>query len=313
VMMLVAFAGLGLSVLGLSADTVSGRFGLRSDDWPTTYSWMTDNAPPGGFRVLWVGDPNVLPADAKVANGVGFALTRDGAGDARVSWGAPAQHADRVLAEMIDAASSGGTVRFGHLTAPAGVRYIVFVERAAPTSGAFGRDEHAISDALARQLDLTLSRVDGSAVVYQNDAWMPARAIVPAGDSSIAIDGADPQAAAVRSEFDGVAGVPATAGRTSAVGPGTLLWSEAASPHWSATVDGRRVVRRDAFGWTNAFALDTAAPVRVRYSGSATVAAVRIGAIALWIVACGLWFATRRGRRERARADRPPIETPVPS
>ena len=42
--MIAAFAGLGLSVVGLAADTLSGRFGLRADDWPSTYSWMTDNA-----------------------------------------------------------------------------------------------------------------------------------------------------------------------------------------------------------------------------------------------------------------------------
>ena len=83
VVVIASFAGLALAVVGLSADSLSGRFGLRADDWPSTYSWMTDNAPPGGFRVLWVGDPNVLPADAKVVGDVGFALTRNGVGDAR--------------------------------------------------------------------------------------------------------------------------------------------------------------------------------------------------------------------------------------
>ncbi|HEY5076458.1 MAG TPA: hypothetical protein VIJ48_03050, partial [Acidimicrobiia bacterium] len=192
VVMIVSFAGLALAVVGLSADTVSGRFGLRADDWPSTYSWMTDNAPPGGFRVLWVGDPNVLPADAKVVGDVGFALTRNGAGDARASWAAPEQHADRVLAGMIDAASSGSTVRLGHLLAPAGVRYIAFVSRAAPSSGLFGRDETAISDALARQLDLTLSRIDDSGTVYDNDAWIPMRAVVPPGNTAVQVDGRDP-------------------------------------------------------------------------------------------------------------------------
>ena len=45
-----------------------------SDDWAATYSWMSDNPPPGGFRVLWVGDPTILPADAKVVGDTGFAL-----------------------------------------------------------------------------------------------------------------------------------------------------------------------------------------------------------------------------------------------
>ncbi len=127
IMMIVAFAGLALAVVGLSADTFSGRYGLRADDWPGTYSWMSDNVPAGGFRVLWIGDPAILPADAKVAGDVGFALTRSGPGDARVSWSAPEQHADRILAGMIAAASAKTTVRLGHLLAPAGVRYVAFV------------------------------------------------------------------------------------------------------------------------------------------------------------------------------------------
>ncbi len=80
IMMVVAGAGLALAVVGLAADTLSGRFSLHADDWPGTYSWMADNVPAGGFRVLWVGDPNVLPVDAKVVGDVGFALTRDGVG-----------------------------------------------------------------------------------------------------------------------------------------------------------------------------------------------------------------------------------------
>ena len=296
VVMIAAFAGTGLAVIGLAADTVSGRFGLHADDWPSTYSWMADNAPAGGFRVLWVGDPNVLPADAKVVGDVGFALTRNGPGDARASWAAPEQHADRVLAGMIDAAASGTTVRLGHLLAPAGVRYIAFVRRAAPGSGAFGRDETRLDDALARQLDLTLSRVDDSGLVYDNDAWIPTRAVVPPGNTGVQVDGRDPPAAAVRSDAAGVAGVAATAGTTSAAGPGTLLWSEAANPRWVATANGRRLVRRDAFGWTNAFALDAHAPVHVRYAGTGALSIARFAEIAIWLATAVLWFATRRRR-----------------
>ena len=150
--------------------------------------------------MLWVGDPNVLPADAKVVGDVGFALTNNGVGDARASWAAPEQRADRVLAGMIDAAAAGSTVRLGHLLAPAGVRYIAFVRRAAPGSGAFGRDETRLNDALGRQLDLTLSRIDDSGVVYDNDAWIPMQAVVPPKNTGVQVDGRDPQAAAVRSE-----------------------------------------------------------------------------------------------------------------
>ena len=108
---------------------------------------------------------------------------------------------------------------------------------------------------------LTLSRIDDSGVVYDNDAWIPMQAVVAPKSTGVQVDGRDPQAAAARSEADGVAGVAAKAGTTSAIGPGTLLWSQAANPRWVATVNGRRVIRRDAFGWTNAFALDSHAPV----------------------------------------------------
>ena len=114
---------------------------------------------------------------------------------------------------MIDAAASGSTVRLGHLLAPAGVRYIVFVRRAAPeqrTRSAATRPRSATRS--RRQLDLTLSRVDDSGVVYDNDAWIPMRAVVPPGNTAVQVDGRDPQAAAVRSEADGVVGVPATSG-----------------------------------------------------------------------------------------------------
>jgi GT2 family glycosyltransferase len=308
-LMIVAFAGLGLSVVGLSADTMSGRFGLRADDWPTTYSWMADNAPPGGFRVLWVGDPNVLPAAAKTTGDIGYALTRNGAVDARASWAAPEQRGDRVFAGMLGAAASGSTVRLGHLVAPAGVRYIAFVRRAAPGSGALGRDETTLGDALARQLDLTLSHVDDFAVVYDNDAWIPTRAVVPPGNTVVRVSGSDPQAAAIRSEAGAVVGAGAPSGTTNAIGPGTLLWSEAASSHWIATANGRRAVRSDAFGWTNAFALDAHAPVHVRYAGSVLVSLTRVAAIVIWIVVAALWFATRR--RESSEDPPPSAESPV--
>jgi GT2 family glycosyltransferase len=296
VMMIVAGLGLVLAVVGLAADTFSGRFGLHGDDWPTTFAWMTDNPPAGGFRVLWVGDPNILPADAKTVGDIGFATTRDGAGDARALWAAEEQHGDHVLGDMLASASAGTTERLGHLLAPAGVRYVVFLERAAPNSGPFGRDETAIADALGRQLDLTLSRVDNYGVVYDNEAWMPMHAVVPPDGASAQYTNSDPQEAAVRSEKDGVVGVNAPAGRTAAVGPGTLLWSESANGKWKASSNGKTVARQDAFGWTNAFSLDGNAPVHVHYDGSALTSLARVAAVVLWLAVVALWLLTARHR-----------------
>lgn len=303
VMMIVAGVGLFLAVVGLAADTFSGRFGLHGDDWPTTFSWMSDNPPAGGFRVLWVGDPNILPADAKTVGDIGFATTRDGTGDARALWAADEQHADTVLGGMLASASSGTTERLGHLLAPAGVRYVVFLERAAPKSGPFGRDETAIANALGRQLDLTLSRVDESGVVYDNEAWMPMHAVVPPDSTDVHYTDTNPQDAAVRTDANGVVGVNAPGGKTSAVGPGTLLWSEAANGKWKASSGGKTAVRQDAFGWTNAFALTGNAPVHVHYGGGALPSLLRVVVILLWIAGVALWFATRRRRAANGDGD----------
>jgi hypothetical protein len=297
VMTVVAVVGLSWSMLGLAADTWSGRWGLDAEDWASTYAWMETNPPAGGFRVLWVGDPNILPAAAKRTTASGFALTRDGPGDARALWAAPEERADRVVARAIDAATAGNTSRLGHLLAPAGVRYVAFVTRAAPSSGPRGTPQPRLADALSRQLDLTLSRVEANGNVYENDAWLPMHALVPPRATNVHVDERDPLESALRTEPADVQGVPTSGARTAPVGPGTVLWSEAASTRWRATADGHTVARRDAFGWTNAFALDTRAAVSVHYRGGVIGRLLRWFQVLCWVGVAVAWFVTRRRAR----------------
>jgi GT2 family glycosyltransferase len=305
VMTVVAIAGISVASLGLVADSFSGRFGLEAEDWASKYAWMTTNPGPGEFRVLWLGDESVLPGDSKPAGTGGFTLTRNGPGDARAQWAAPEGTADRVVVRAIEAAEAGATSRLGHLLAPAGVRYITFITRSEPDGGAHGAPQPALENALAHQLDLTLSRVETNGVVYENDAFVPMHAIVAPGTETMRIDEADPLQSALRSErrLDTV-GVTYTDGETEPIGPGTLLWSEAADSGWHASSDGDTAARRDAFGWTNAFALESKANVSVQYDGSLLGRLLRSFQVVLWVGVAVAWFVTRR----RARV---PLSTPA--
>ena len=140
-----AAIGIALPVIGFAADTLDGRWGMSNDDWPTRFAWMNEERDNGDFKVLWVGDPTIMPTDAKVVDGVGYGLTRQGPGDARALWAPPEGDAERVLGNAIALVQDQDTIRLGHLLGPTGVRYVALITRAAPDSGARGRPDPALS------------------------------------------------------------------------------------------------------------------------------------------------------------------------
>ncbi len=233
-----AAIGIALPVIGFAADTLDGRFGLPEDDWPSRFAWMDEERENGDFKVLWVGDPAIMPTDAKVVDGVGYGLTRQGPGDARALWSPPVGDAERILASAIAQARDGATVRFGHLIAPTGARYVAFATRAAPDAGARGRRDPLLAESLGSQLDLAVSRLEPGAVVYENQAWIPGRAVVPP-DTELAEDTDDPLAAAQRVALPGVTAVTGPESGSDPAGPGTLLWAESANSGWRALGERR--------------------------------------------------------------------------
>ncbi|MDQ1467674.1 MAG: hypothetical protein QOH10_2089, partial [Actinomycetota bacterium] len=306
-----ATIGLALPVLALAADTASGRWHLPNDDWPTAVSWMGDVPTPGGFRVLWLGAPALLPVDAKivgrpssVAEGsgrIGFGLTRNGPGDARALWAAPQATADDLLERALLTARAGNSERLGHLLAPAGVRYVVVLSQTGTGHGAVVPVDPALAEAMTRQIDLSISRVDTGGTVYANDAWIPNRAVVPSSIDVKATRG-NALAAAANSDLAGVArGVSGPIGHSLATGPGTLLWAEAADAGWHATANGKGLSRAAAFDWTNAFALTDRAPVGLHFRAGAVPGLLLDLEIVAWIVALVVWRRTRPRRSRRGR------------
>ena len=291
--------GLALPLFALAADTVSGRWQLPSTDWPTQVAWMRNQPTPGGFRVLWLGDAAALPVDAKTSDGITYGLTRDGAGDARALWAAPERDADRMLASALATARDGDTARLGHLLAPLGIRYVAMVSRLAPGHGPRTPVDPALDEALQRQLDLSVSRLDDGGTIYSNDAWIPRRGVVPAG-TDVSAPAGEGLAVAARSDAGTVAqGVSGSVHASDAVGPGTVLWAEAANEGWHARASGSSLTRSDAFDWTNAFALPERASVGIRFHASLLVRLLVLLDVVIWIVALVAW---QRTRPPRARA-----------
>ena len=128
--------------------------------------------------------------------------------------------------------------------------------RPAPGHGAVAAVDPVLADAMARQLDLSISRVDTGGMVYANDAWIPNRAVVPPRTDVTAKAG---EALSTAASSDVAAVARGVGGRVSPVcgqpGPERCSGREAADSGWHATANGHQLARSKAFDWTNAFAL----------------------------------------------------------
>ncbi len=79
------FAALG--TIPMLAASVSGRWDLPTSGYGQATSWMAHQTR-GNFRVLWVGDPAVLPGGSgwQVAPGLAYSLSEEGLPDATAMW-----------------------------------------------------------------------------------------------------------------------------------------------------------------------------------------------------------------------------------
>jgi GT2 family glycosyltransferase len=285
----------GAAVLGavpVLGASVNGRWHLPTTDHAQLVSWMAEHRQEGAFRVLWVADADLLPGDGwRLTEGTAFATSRNGPPTVVDRWPGADPGSSGLIADALGVARTGGTTSLGHLLAPMAVRYIVVpLSRAPGVGGRMTPPGPDLSAALAAQLDLRRVDTDSSQLVYENVAWLPARALLDV-NADVAADGRG-LSAAVRADLSGARPVlTAQSSPTSFHGSlpltGDVYLSEAASPRWHLRVAGHGAERRTAFGWANAFASDSAGKARISYSTSP------IRWLALLIEA-GFWFVLLR-------------------
>lgn len=284
------------ATLPIFGGALDGRWDMGDRDFRGALSWMREQRAAGDFRVLWLGDPAALPLDGWAAgDGLAYATSRNGPPDALASWAPTQEGASGLLADAIGLARQEGTTRLGHLLAPMAVRYIAVATAVAPD-----RPRPAVPvpadllPGLSAQIDLRLISDDAGLVVYENAAWLPARAALD--DERLAAAGASGLAAASRAELAGAK--PALPRERSpfrfegTLPPGAIFHSETAGGGWQLEVEGETVRRQPAFGWATVYPDTGGDTGRLRYRTSP----LRYVALAIEVA---LWFAAVRLARRR--------------
>jgi GT2 family glycosyltransferase len=298
-----AVAGVAVGALGFVGDTFSGKW-RASSGWGEALAFSTDSQRQGQFRILWLGDPSVLPLDpVEIDDSLSYTLTRNGPGDAREMLRAPVTDADAVIDDAVASARDGDTSRLGRILAPLGVRYVAFTLRNGE-DGELGVTPPGVSGALDDQLDLALLGSPPGIVLYENLSWAPARALVPEPRAAEVPTGAvDPLAAAARVDLAGARPIG-----DQPVPPGTALLAEAFDDGWSATGGGQSLEHEVGFGVTNAFPTSERSEVKFSHDGQGRVYLLLLIELVLWAAAIFWWSRGRRSaareRHERVRVER---------
>ncbi len=176
----------GLGVLALvaaaapaAAGSVDGRWSAPRDDYAGLLAALERDTAAASSRVLWVGDPDLVPGGRAWELGGGLTYTSVPAAVPAVAdlWAATGDTAGAAgLGRALEAARRGRTSRLGEHLAPFGVEYVAVPRRLAPSApGALSTAPSELLGALAEQLDLARVQVDPGLVVYRNAAFDPAR------------------------------------------------------------------------------------------------------------------------------------------
>jgi GT2 family glycosyltransferase len=165
-----------VALVPFSASFASGRFDLPTTSVAESLSTLSPSNY-GGYRVLWIGDPSVVPlAGWSVAPGVEAATSMNGLPGGNSIFAPPDSGTTDVLLSAVRLALQGRTVRLGELLAPAGVSTIVVMNAVAPElpgvqSTPLRPVPNLLLTELSRQTDLSLVLQTKSVQVFSNSLF----------------------------------------------------------------------------------------------------------------------------------------------
>jgi hypothetical protein len=311
----VAVAALVVGISPFIVATGDGRWYLPRNDFDVALSFLQAEEEDAPFRVLWLGDPEVLPLSGwRLSEGTAYATSDNGLPDVTEYFPGSTDGGTEILAEALHTATRRETNRLGDLLGPMGIRYIVVPERLAPEP--FSEEAHpldpAVRDALSSQLDLVQINVNPAVTLYENAAWIPTRALLPDADAgdlgSEPVSPEEALAAATATDFgDATAALGDERGPTTFRGPvdgqGELYLASGPTEGWHLEVDGEEADRRTVFGWANAFDLPRGGTATLSFDTPVTRYVALAVQAALWIIVIS---RVRRPAGSRLRTEEGP-------
>jgi GT2 family glycosyltransferase len=162
-----------LAAFPLILDSSSGRFNLPSTSVAESLGQLS-SSPSGGFRVLWLGDPTVLPLGGwSVAPGVAAATSMNGLPGGANFFAPPDSGTSDVILTAVESALKGTSVQLGAALAEAGISTVVVLNSAAPNfvgvqSSPVRTAPNLLLAALGHQTDLSLSLQTASEETFSN-------------------------------------------------------------------------------------------------------------------------------------------------
>jgi hypothetical protein len=244
---------ISVAILPSLLGVVDGRWHQPNATVSQLFAQMPDNPPDGNYRVLFVGDNELLPISTNaVTNKVSYGVSDDGPVNIVSHW-APQRTAMNELADhALNALIDRQTVRVGRLMSPLAIRYIVVPLGDQPSQSA-----RLLVDSLSNQIDLRRLYFAKDLAIFENSAWLPIVSLLDE-ESAVASEKVDESALIVR-ELRSLLPLfiddQSVSNKTvsSAFDGGTVHLAVPFNKNWQLIVDDARLNPRVAFGASTAF------------------------------------------------------------